>query len=1056
MTFRTPGIRRRLGGGRSRLLLPTLVTLAVLVIAFMVVTSVWTDLLWYRSVGLSRVYTTQLWARTSLFFGGGLLMALLVAVNMAVAHRLRPAYRPLSVEQQGLERYRAIIDPRRRAVTSMALLLLGVLTGASVAGQWPVWLAFLNRTSFGVRDPQFHKDISFYVFTYPFLRLVLGVVFATVILSMLAAVMVHYLYGGLRMQGPGDKVSPAARAHLSVLIGLFVLLKAFAYWFDRYGLVHSERGVRTGASYTDVNALLPAKTILAVIAIVCALLFFSNLLRRGMALPGVGLVLLVLSALLIGGLYPLLIQRFQVKPDEQNKERRFIQRNIDATRAAYGVDGITLEPYGGRPETDQGRLAAAARDLSGVRLLDPVVVSPTYQQLQQIREFYRFPDTLDVDRYQVNGRPEDSVVAVRELSGPPKGQNSWVKDRLIYTHGYGFVRAPGERLTADGTPDFQQKDIPQKDVTGPPVGTPQIYFGERTTDYSVVGGQGQKEFDHPDPSDSSQQVNTTYQGRGGVPVDSALNRTLFAAEFQDWNLLLSGAIKKDARILYHRTPREIVHRAAPWLTLDGNPYPVAVGGRIQWVLDGYTTSNGYPYAQTLGLQDATRDTITDTRSAVAKQADHQVNYLRNSVKATVDAYDGTVHLYLWDAQDPIARTWTKVFPGTVEPKSKIPPELLDHLRYPEDLFKVQRRILAQYHVTQADAFYGGQGFWDVPEDPSPANKGKTQPPYYLSLRMPQQPGVQPRTSQPTAPEAGPQRPGGRPGTTTAMTPLPPSPTPSPTQPNPPTGTPGPGQPPQGAGQPVQGGGQANPPGGQQNMRGGKQPDGAGTQFGAPRFSLTSVYTPRGQRNLSAFLTADSTPGDPGYGRLRLLEMPTADQPGQPRPQGPGQVQQAFENDHGIRNLLFPTRGSGTETKLGNLLSLPFAGGLLYVEPLYSQTTQSNQAPYPTLLAVLVKYGDRVAFASRSDTPQPTTDLFQSAMSSLFASGTGQSPGVQPGLPGNARLSPEAQKAISDLSKAIDDYKTAMSKNDYAALGDAWNRILQARSALTAATRKPAT
>ncbi|RFU41344.1 UPF0182 family protein [Actinomadura logoneensis] len=1044
MTFRTPGIRRRFGGGRSRLLVPGLATLAVLAVAFMIFTSVWTNLLWYRSVGLSSVYTTRLWARTSLFLGGFLLMTLLVGVNMVVAHRLRPAYRPLSVEQQGLDRYRTLVDPRRRAITAVALVLLGVLTGASVAGRWQVWLAFLNRTDFGVRDPQFHKDVSFYVFTYPFLRLLLGVVFAAVILSLLAAVMVHYLYGGLRLQGPGDKVGPAARAHLSVLVGVFVLLKAFAYWFDRYGLVHSERGVRTGASYTDVNALLPAKTILAVIAVVCALLFFSNLLRRGMALPGVGLVLLVLSALLVGGLYPVLIQRFQVKPDEQNRERRFIQRNIDATRAAYGVAGVTLEPYGGRPETDRDRLAAAARDLSGVRLLDPVVVSPTYQQLQQNREFYRFPDTLDVDRYQVNGRPEDSVVAVRELSGPPRGQHSWVKDRLIYTHGYGFVRAPGERLTADGTPDFQQKDAPQKDLTGAPVSTPQIYFGERTTGYSIVGGRGQKEFDHPDPSDSSLQVNTTYTGRGGVRVDSVLNRTLFAAEFRDWNLLLSGAIKKDARILYHRTPRDIVRRAAPWLTLDGNPYPVAAGGRVQWVVDGYTTSNGYPYSQTLGLQDATRDTITDTRSAVAKQADQKINYLRNSVKATVDAYDGTVHLYLWDDQDPIAKTWMKVFPGTVEPRSKIPPDLLEHLRYPEDLFKVQRRILAQYHVTQADAFYGAQGFWDVPEDPSPANKGKTQPPYYLSLRMPPQQGAQPPSTQQPAAQSGPRTPGVRPGVTTAMAPAPPNGRPPLPQSGAQPGTPPPPAP--------QSGKQSPAP----------RPDtapadaryAAPAESGPPRFSLTSVYTPRNQRYLSAFLIADSTPGDPGYGRLRLLEMPAADQPGQPRPQGPGQVQQAFENDTDIRNLLFPNRSSGTETKLGNLLSLPFAGGLLYVEPLYSQTTQSNQSPYPTLLAVLVKYGDRVSFARRSKQQQASTDLFQSAMGRLFGPGTGQSPGPQPNRPGTDRLSPEAQKAISDLSKAIDDYKAAMSKNDYPAMGEAWDRVLQARNALTTATQKP--
>src|SRR5690606_38872357 len=390
-------------------MLPILVVLAVLLTVFLVFTSVYTNLLWHRSIGFSDVYTTQLQAKVALFFGAGLLMALVVGANVAVAYRLRPAYRPLSVEQQGLERYRAVIDPRRRLIAWSLLGVLGLLTGSSVAGQWPVWLAFLNRTSFGVKDPQFNKDVSFYVFTYPFLRLILGVVFATVILSIVAAVMVHYLYGGLRLQGPGDKASPPARAHLSVLFGVFILLKAVAYWLDRYGLVHSERGVTAGASYTDVNALLPA------------VMFFSNLLRRGMMLPGVGFTLLVLSAILLGGVYPLLIQQFQVKPDELAKEREFIARNIEATRKAYGLDGAKVVQYGQEPVTDEKKLREEADRLGGVRVLDPNVVGETFQQLQRIRPFYQFPDTLDVDRYEVDGKLVDTIVALRELSGAPEG-----------------------------------------------------------------------------------------------------------------------------------------------------------------------------------------------------------------------------------------------------------------------------------------------------------------------------------------------------------------------------------------------------------------------------------------------------------------------------------------------------------------------------------------------------------------------------------------------------------------------------------------------------------
>jgi uncharacterized membrane protein (UPF0182 family) len=947
LTFRTPGIGRRLGTGRTRLVLPALVTSAALLIAYFVFAAIWTNLLWYRSVGFSSVYTTQLWAKLVLFFGSGLLMALVVGANMVIAYRLRPAYRPLSVEQQGLERYRTVIDPRRRLISAGLLGLLALLTGSSVAGQWPTFLAFLHRTSFGVKDPQFHKDVSFYVFTYPFVRMILGVVFATVILSILATVVVHYLYGGLRLQGPGDKASGPARAHLSVLVGIFVLLKAFAYWFDRYGLVHSERGAVTGASYADVNALLPAKTILALIAIICAALFFVNITRRGMMLPGVGFTLLVVSAVLVGGLYPLLIQQFQVKPDEQAKERQYIARNIAMTRKAYGVEDTTIAPYGDKPETDPKKLQEAASGLTDVRLLDPNVISPTFLQLQQKRPFYKFPDTLDVDRYQVGDKSRDAIVAVRELSGAPSGQRSWVKDRMVYTHGYGFVSADGGQIAEGGTPQFLTKDMPTKDGQGnPPSGAlridkPQIYFGEQSNNYSVVGGDDQQELDYPSDA-ASGQANTTYTGSGGVRVDSFLRKFLFATKFQDKNLLLSGAIKPGAKILYNRNPREMVHRAAPWLTLDGNLYPAVVGGRILWIVDGYTTSNNFPYSESMSLGDATRDTITDTRSAVAKQANDHINYMRNSVKATVDAYDGTVRLYQWDDKDPVAKTWMKVFPKTVQPKSDIAkvPGLMEHFRYPQDLFKVQRKILTNYHVTDPDAYYGAQGFWQVPQDPT--SQTKIQPPYYQSVQMPGSP--------------------------------------------------------------------------------------------SPQFSLTSALTPKQNNNLAAFMAVDSTPG-PTYGKIRILELPRNQ-----TTEGPVLAHNALASDPAVQRQLYPLNQNGSKTQSGNLLSLPFAGGILYIEPVYAK----GQQPYPILRQVLVRYGDRSAIA----------DNLPDALKSIFGGGTAPTQGGTD-QPGNGQMSPAVQAAINDLNKAIGDFEKAQREQNYTAMGDAWKRITAARDALSAAQQAAA-
>jgi len=379
-----------------------------------------------------------------------------------------------------------------------------------------------------------------------------------------------------------------------------------------------------------------------------------------------------------------------------------------------------------------------AATISNIRLMDPNVLSATFRQLQQIKPYYTFPESLDVDRYTVNGVSRDTIVAVRELNIEGNPSRNWINDHLVYTHGFGFVAAFGNSRDVDGKPTFAVGDLPSTKGLGD--FEPRIYFGENVPDYSIIGGvktDNPVEFDYPDDNSPNGQKNVTYSGKGGVPVGSTLNKLLFAIKYQEQRILLSSLINKDSKILFERNPRDRVAKVAPWLTLDGDPYPAIVDGRIQWIIDGYTTSASYPYSQSTTLSAATTDALTTNSAAVTAQANRNVNYIRNSVKATVDAYDGTVTLYQWDEKDPVLATWMKAFPGSVTPKSKMSADLLDHVRYPEDLFRVQRDVLSSYHVKTADAFYGGQDFWRVPRDPSTFGaNAAAQPPYYLTLQMP--------------------------------------------------------------------------------------------------------------------------------------------------------------------------------------------------------------------------------------------------------------------------------------------------------------------------------
>ena len=728
-------------GGRRRVspLTITFIVLFVLTSILFSLSGFYADLLWFRSVGFVDVWQTSLFTKIYLFIGFGLATAAIISLNIYLAFRKRPVYVPVSVEADNLERYRAQLEPIRRLASIGIFLVIFYFAGTAGTRFWQQWLLFRNSTDFGQVDPQFGLDISFFAFKLPMYQALIGWGISTIVLAIIAAAAVHYIYGGIRTQVKEERTTVAARVQLSILLGLLVLLKAVAYWFDRYALTLKEGRLITGLTYSDVNALLPAKSILAAIAVICSLLFFANIIRKSWLLPTAGVALMVIASVLIAGVYPAAIQQFQVKPSESTKEAPFIQRNIDATRDAYGLSNVEVTDYQATVTTSAGQLANDAATIANIRLMDPNVLSSTFRQLQQIKPYYAFADSLDIDRYKIDGKERDVVVAVRELNIDGNPSRNWINDHLVYTHGFGIVGAFGNTVDADGKPTFTVGDIPPTKGLGE--FQPRVYFGENVPDYSIIGGPAASnpvELDYPDDNSPNGQKNYTYTGKGGVPMGSLFTRLLFAIKYQEQRIVLSNLINSESKILFNRNPRERVAKVAPWLTIDGDPYPAIIDGKILWIIDGYTTSAGYPNSRVVNLAN-TGDALTSRSNAVSSLDDRNVNYIRNSVKATVDAYDGTVSLYQWDDKDPVLSTWSKAFPGSVKPRSEISADLLAHVRYPEDMFRVQRDILSAYHVTTADAFYGGQDFWRVPLDPSSfgANSAN-QPPYYLTMQIPGQ------------------------------------------------------------------------------------------------------------------------------------------------------------------------------------------------------------------------------------------------------------------------------------------------------------------------------
>lgn len=941
-----------------------LVVIGVAALGFL---SIYTDFLWFGQLGFQSVFTTQIVAQAATFAAGAIVMGLFSWLGFYLAFKNRPIYVKFPGENDPFAAYRQLLDQLRRLIMIGLPAVLGVLGGVAAASQWETVLLWVNRTYTGEVDPQFGLDVSFYLFDLPFLSAAVGFVSAAVLLAGLVATVVHLIYGGIRFGGRETKVAKAAQVQIGSTAAIYLLVQGLSLWLDQYGTMTSSSGLYTGATYTDANAVIPGFQIMALISAVVAALFLITAVIGKWRISIMGTALMIVSSLILGGLYPWIVQTFQVVPNERTLEAEYIKRNIEATRTAYGLDKVEVSEYKATTDATAGALRQDAETTANIRIIDPALVSASFKQLEQYKQYYSFASHLDVDRYVIDGKTQDTVIATRELQQSGLGDSqSWYNNVIVYTHGYGVVAAFGNQRSSEGQPVFLQKGIPSNGLLGEY--EPRIYFGESSPSYSIVGaakGSEPRELDYPAGDGESDQTYTTFNGNGGPKLDNIVSRLAYAIKFQSEQILLSDAINNESQILYNRDPRTRVAAVAPYLTLDSDSYPAVVDGRVVWIVDGYTTSNNYPYSRSENLSQAITDSGTSNTFARGS-----INYIRNSVKATVDAYDGSVKLYAWDEEDPILKTWSKIYPNTLLSVKDMSGDLLSHVRYPADLFKVQRAVLGAYHVSDPGSFYSQEDAWMTPNDPVSATSvtnGSLQPPYYLTMQVP------------------------------------------------------------------------------------------GTS--APAFSLYTTFIPKStgeaSRNvLKGYLVADSDAGSKAgkvsseYGKLRLLSLPAST-----IVPGPGQVQNAFSTDAEVGRLLNILRQGSTKVLNGNLLTLPVGGGLLYVQPVYIQST--GETSFPLLKKVLVAFGDKIAFE----------DTLDAALDALFGGNSGAAAGdggslnapVDPTVPvdptepvvtGNAAL----QKALQQARNAMLAKDKAMAAGDWTAYGKAESALKLALEAAIAASK----
>ena len=970
---------------------PGAITVTVLVLLGLFVyaaSSFWTEILWFQQMHATRILLTRWGVIAGLAVVGVVLSVAVLRIMIGLAHRHRVSSKR-GEAAANLRQYQDAIEPFKKLAFWLVALVLGIPAGLRLAEGWQTVLTWLNATPFGKTDPIFGWDISFFVFTLPFLELVVSFLLHLVILSLVVSIVASYLYGGLQVV-PRPHATVPVRRHLGILAAVASVIIGVQYWIGRYSLLTQSGDNIDGAMYADVNATLPAHSILAAISIAVAALFLVAAFRGTWRLPTIGVVVTVVAALVIGGAYPALIEQFRVRPNARSLNAPYIQHNIDATLEAYGLDDLDYQTYDATTTAQPGQLREDSESTSQIRLLDPQVIRKTVQQLQQSRPYYSFDSGFFVDRYTINGERRDTVISMRELNlaGLSQEQQNWVNRHTVYTHGFGVVAAYGNSITSDGLPSYWEQSIPSKGEIGEY--EPRVYFSQSAPDYSIVGGpEGTpaQELDYPDDNAPGGQVSTTFKGNGGPSVGNFWNKLLYSIKFGSTDIFFSSQTNEESQILYDRDPLLRVAKVAPYLTLEQKAYPAVVDTdgdpstpkRLVWVVDAYTTTDSYPYAQHQSLSSST----VDSRSQSVGQyiQENSINYMRNSVKAIVDAYDGSVRLFQWDEKDPILSTWMKIYPGSVESKQNISADLMGHLRYPEDMFKVQRDLLTSYHVRDASDFYTGGDRWRLAEETSTAATAngastatmsssqqqavRVQPPYYLTMQMP----------------------------------------------------------------------------GQQSA-----------EFSLTSVFVPGGESKR--EAMAGFLAVDSETGSEagkvreGYGKLRLIALPSST-----TVPGPGQIQNAYDTNQTIASQLNVLNLSDSTVIRGNLLTLPVGGGLLYVQPVYIQgsgganypvlrfvlTAFGNRVGFaPTLAESLDQTfgGDSAAKVAGGD---------QSADKNK---GGGDQQNQAESEP-----SKQLASALQDANQAIQDGQNALKNNDWAAYGESQKRLNEALTKAIDAQKK---
>ncbi len=706
---------------KIRIIVASIIVAFFLVIAFSKsLVFLLTDWLWFKGVGYASIFTKILSTQVTLGIAAGGAFFVFLYINLLIAKKLAPSFTywrgaPDDPLYNIIKFFKSPIFMRFFNLIMFAIaLVFAFFVGLSASTNWDVVLRYLNQVPFGVKDPVFGLDVAFHMFSIPFYGAVLNIGFLAIILTIILTMLVHWINGNISFRPGARTFAPHAKAHLSVLFGVFFVLLGLAFKLNSYDLLLSDIGVVFGASYTDIHAKLPALTVLFFSSLAAAVLFLVNIHFKGWKLPAAGIIFIVAVAILAYGIYPSIVQSYVVAPNEIEKETPYIKEAVKLTNHAYGLDKIKEKPFPAKQELDKAALNRNKQTIDNIRLWDWQPLDKTFKQIQSIRLYYDFSD-VDIDRYPIDGNYRQVAISARELNtgNLPGNAKTWLNQHLVYTHGYGIVANKVNEFTDEGLPKLVVKDIPPKsEAPSLKVTQPEIYFGEKTDDYIVVGTKTH-EFDYPMGNENSY---AKYRGKDGVSLGSLLTKAAFAWRFDSLQLLLSDSLTENSRVLFYRNIVERASTIAPFLKYDGDPYIVVDNGRLCWIIDAYTTDSRYPYSQPFDNETGQ-------------------NYIRNSVKVVIDAYNGNTNFYVFDKGDPIIQTYKKAFPGIFKDSSEIPAGLLEHIRYPEDLFRIQSRMFATFHMTDPQVFYNKEDMWTISSEKVEGQESEIEP-YYMITKLP--------------------------------------------------------------------------------------------------------------------------------------------------------------------------------------------------------------------------------------------------------------------------------------------------------------------------------